>query len=378
MKKITFNVDSVLPQLAQVASVVNSKNTIQILDSVMVETFSDGSTAIFTTSDGEVTLQMKAAVESEEPTKFCVEAKTFLQTLRGLNGRVVTLTLTDESPTIEGKYDNGNFKLPYQDASMFPTPNKFDGEQEERILDAQCFLRAVDMVKFSVASDELRPQMNGVHVDFFADSMVAVASDGHKLAKFSDLSITRTDDKVSEFILPTKPSNLLTSIMQKAVGDVKITFDARMLSVSNSDWKLTTRLIEGRFPNYNSVIPKDLSIEAVVNKENILGALKRVLPLGSSSSEMVVLNFRNNAVIVSAEDIDFSTSASEMIPCEYSGESLRIAFKGSFLAMSVQNIDDELIVFSMSDPSRACVLRPFEQAGQTEFLSLLMPMMLND
>ena len=375
---ITFIVDSILPQLTKVASVVNNKNAIQILDSIMVETFSDGTTAIFTTSDGEVTLQMKADVESEAPVKFCVEAKTFLQTLRGLNGRAVTLSLDEQTHTIKGKYNNGHFSLPYQDAAEYPTPVKFNGEEEEHIIDAQRFIRAVDMVKFSISKEELRPQMNGIHLDFFADSMVAVSSDGHRLAKYADLSVTRNDEKTSEFILPSKPSNLLASIMQKVEGDVKITFDSKMLSVSNSNWKLTTRLIEGRYPNYNSVIPKDNNIEAKVVKEDVMGALKRVLPLGSTSTEMVALTFENGAVTISSEDIDFSTSASETIPCEYNGNKFRIAFKGSFLAASIQNMDSEHICFLLPEPSRSCVLKPSANAPQTEYLSLIMPMMLNN
>lgn len=375
--EVKFAVDSVLSQLTQVASVVNQKNPLPILGSVLICLEKDND-SILTASDGEVTLAAKVAMDCSDSTKICINAKMLLQTLRGLTGREVTLTFdTNGNNIIQGKYNNGTFTLPFDRGEEYPTPTKFDGNESSFIIDAQQLMRSVDMVRFSVASDELRPQMNGVNFDLLNDGLVAAASDGLKLAKFSDFVI-KNDKDTAGFILPTKPCNILTNILQKVEGNVKVAFDSHLLSVNNESFKLSTRLIEGRFPNYNAVIPTNNNIVAIVEKEEILGALKRVMPLGSSTTEMTVLDFNGNQLTVSSENLDFSTSASETISCELNGEQIRIAFKGSFLEQSIQNVLTEKVKLLMSEPSRACVIKPFVEQENTEYLSLLMPMQLNN
>lgn len=375
--EVKFAVDSVLSQLTQVASVVNQKNPLPILGSVLICLEKDKD-SILMASDGEVTLTAKAIVESSDSAKICIDAKMLLQTLRGLTGRDVTLTFdTNGNNIIQGKYNNGTFTLPFDKGDEYPTPTKFDGNESSFIIESQQLLRAVDMVRFSTATDELRPQMNGVNFDLLNEGLVTAASDGSKLAKFSDFAI-KNDKETAGFILPTKPCNILTNILQKVEGNVKVAFDSHLLSVNNESFKLSTRLIEGRFPNYNAVIPKDNNIVAIVDKEEILGALKRVMPLGSSTTEMTVLDFNGNQLTISSENLDFSTSASETISCELNGEQIRIAFKGSFLEQSIQNVLTEKVELLMSEPSRACVIKPFVEQENTEYLSLLMPMMLNN
>lgn len=375
--EIKFNVDSILPQLTQVASVVNPKNALPILGSILI-CFDKDKDAILTASDGEVTLTAKAIVESSDSAKICIDAKMLLQTLRGLTGRDVTLTFdTNGNNIIQGKYNNGTFTLPFDKGDEYPTPTKFDGNESSFIIESQQLLRAVDMVRFSTATDELRPQMNGVNFDLLNEGLVTAASDGSKLAKFSDFAIKNDKDNAG-FILPTKPCNILTNILQKVEGNVKVAFDSHLLSVNNESFKLSTRLIEGRFPNYNAVIPTNNNIVAIVEKNEIIGALKRVMPLGSSTTEMTVLDFNGNQLTISSENLDFSTSASETISCELNGEQIRIAFKGSFLEQSIQNVLTEKVKLLMSEPSRACVIKPFVEQENTEYLSLLMPMMLNN
>lgn len=375
--EVRFVVDSLLSQLAQVASVVNPKNALPILGSILLS-FEKDKDSVISASDGEVTLATKIQVESNETAKICIDAKMLLQTLRGLSGREVTLTFdVNGGNIIQGKYNNGTFTLPFEKGEEYPTPIQFDGNESSFIIDSQQLLRPVDMVRFSVASDELRPQMNGVNFDLLKDGLVTAASDGSKLAKFSDFSIDN-DKGDASFILPTKPCNILTNILQKVEGKVKVSFDSHLLSVNNESFKLSTRLIEGRFPNYNAVIPTNNNIVAIVEKNEIIGALKRVMPLGSSTTEMTVLDFNGNQLTVSSENLDFSTSASETISCDFNGERMRIAFKGSFLEQSIQNVLTEKIKLQMSEPSRACVIKPFVEQENTEYLSLLMPMMLNN
>lgn len=375
--EVKFNVDSVLSQLTQVASVVNPKNALPILGSILLS-FEKDKDSVISASDGEVTLVTKIQVESNETVKICIDAKMLLQTLRGLTGREVTLTFdTNGNNIIQGKYNNGTFTLPFERGEEYPTPTQFDGNESSFIIDAQQLLRSVDMVRFSVASDELRPQMNGVNFDLLKNGLVTAASDGIRLAKFSDFAI-KNDNDIAGFILPTKPCNILTNILQKVEGNVKVAFDSRLLSVNNESFKLSTRLIEGRFPNYNAVIPTNNNIVAIVEKNEIIGALKRVMPLGSSTTKMTVLDFNGNQLTISSENLDFSTSASETISCELNGEQIRIAFKGSFLEQSIQNVLTEKVKLLMSEPSRACVIKPFVEQENTEYLSLLMPMMLNN
>lgn len=386
MKIIKFQTEDFLPSLAMVNTVVLAKNTLPILSDVRIETKADGNGGTYAelmTSDSETWLQMKAPLaEAEVGIVICIEAKGLLQALRNLGGKPVTMEIDDSKHIVKCDYGNGHFSLPYEDAQDFPLPMAAPDGAKTKLMDAKKMLTAIEKAGFATANDELRPVMNGVHFDFYPYGMVTCATDGHKLAKYTDLTITFDGDAnpvIDGYTLPKKPCHTLISVLANTVaGDVKISFNDRLVAVNNTMFKMTTRLIEGRYPNYDAVIPKENNKIALVDKAAFVSALKRVLPMGNSNSELVALGFNSGNMTISAEDFDFSKSASEDVCCDYTQEPFSIGFKGSVLLQMLQNIDGDVVKLAMSDASRAGVISEDKSHECYDYTSIIMPMLLNN
>ena len=171
---------------------------------------------------------------------------------------------------------------------------------------------------------------------------------------------------------------MLKDILTKEGGDAVIRFDESYAEIAVENYILSCRLIEGRYPNYNSVIPNDNPYRVTIDRQAFIGALRRVLVFASSSTSLVKLRIESNTLLVSAQDIDFSTSAEEKIMCEYEGSPMNIGFKGPFLIDILNGISSSEVILELADPSRAGVVVPAEQDADEDLLMLLMPMMLND
>lgn len=218
--------------------------------------------------------------------------------------------------------------------------------------------------------------MNGIYFDITTDDLTFVASDGHKLVKFKTVSALGSER--ASFILPKKPANLLRTILTKETEDVTISFDENNAYIKMASYTMTCRFIEGRYPNYNSVIPQNNPNKIVLDRLAFLNALKRVSVFSNPASSLVKLQLSGSQVLVSAQDIDFSTAAEETITCQYEGTEMNIGFKSNFLIEILNNIPSVEVSFELSDPSRAGLIFPVEKDEEEDLLMLLMPMMLND
>lgn len=379
--KLVFEVDSILPRLAQCVSIVNTKNSLPILSDLFIETNDLQGDIVITASDSETWLSVKAdVVEADKGIRFCIGASDFYKALSNLKGKTIEMVIDESTHVVTCSHGKGHFSLPYDDANEFPKATPIDDDSETvttKVIDGSRVLRSLEKAGFAVANDELRPIMNGVHFDFLGNMMVTVATDGHKLAKYSDMTI-QGDMTPSGFTLPKKPSTTLMNILSGYDGNIKVVFNDRAVVVNNKDFKMTTRLIEGHYPNYDSVIPKDNEIEVTVSKQDFVSALKRVLPMSNTSSELVSVKLSMGLLTLAAVDFDFSKSASEDIECDYSGAELAIGFKGSTMLSVAQNIDGEQIKIALKDPSRAGLFTPAKDGETTAYVSLLMPMLIQN
>ena len=218
--------------------------------------------------------------------------------------------------------------------------------------------------------------MNGIYFDITTDDITMVASDGHKLVRCKTLAAHGNER--AAFILPKKPANLLKNLLAKEQGQVVIEFDERNAVFTLEGYRMVCRLIEGRYPNYNSVIPQNNPYKVTVDRQSLIGALRRVSIFSSQASSLIKLRLSKNQITISAQDIDFSTSAEETQICQYDGNDMSIGFKSTFLLDILNNISAEEVVIELADPSRAGVIIPVEQEENEDLLMLLMPMMLND
>ena len=361
--------------LQAISRVINSKNTLPILDCLLFE-LKDGTLSV-TASDSETTMVTKVEVnESDSDGRFAVAAKTILDALKEISEQPLTFEVDMNSLEIKVSYQNGKYSLMGQNADEFPLSVAL-GENVVRVeIDAQILLGGINRAVFATADDELRPVMNGIYFDITTDDITMVASDGHKLVRYKTLS-TKGSERAA-FILPKKPANLVKNLLSKENGKVIIEFDERNATFTLEKFSMSCRLIEGRYPNYNSVIPQNNPYKVTVDRLQLIGALRRVSIFSSQASSLIKLRLQENQIQVSAQDIDFSTSAEETVICQYDGNPMSIGFKSTFLIDILNNIAATDIVVELTDPSRAGVIVQVEQDENEDILMLLMPMMLND
>ena len=361
--------------LQAISRVINSKNALPILDCFLFE-LKDGVLSV-TVSDSETTMRTSLEViESDVDGRFAIVARTLLDALKEIPEQPLSFDVNISSLEIMVQYQNGKYHLMGQNADEFPTPITLGDNAVHVDMSAQILLDGINRAVFATADDELRPVMNGVYFDITTEDITMVASDGHKLVRCKTLAAK--GDERAAFILPKKPAVLLKNLLAREQGNVMIAFDERNAMFVLENYHMVCRLIEGRYPNYNSVIPQNNPYKVTVDRLQLMGALRRVSIFSSQASSLIKLHMEKNLIMVSAQDIDFSTSAEETLACQYAGNTMSIGFNSTFLIDILGNISSEEVVIELADPSRAGVITPMEQEENEELLMLLMPMMLND
>lgn len=362
--------------LQAVSRVINSKNALPILDCFLFD-LQEGTLSV-TASDSETTMVTSLEVnESDADGRFAVTAKTLLDALKEIPEQPLAFDVNIETLEINVQYQNGKYSLMGQNADEFPQLTQLGGNAVHVEIDAEVLLNGINRSVFATGDDELlRPVMTGIYFDITTDDITMVASDGHKLVRCKTLA-ARGNERAA-FILPKKPANLMKNLLAREQGTVTIEFDERNAVFTLENYRMVCRLIEGRYPNYNSVIPQNNPYKVTVDRQSLIGALRRVSIFSSQASSLIKLRLSRNQITISAQDIDFSTSAEETQNCQYDGNDMSIGFKSTFLLDILNNISAEEVVIELADPSRAGVIIPAEQEEKEDLLMLLMPMMLND
>ena len=356
-------------RLAALSRVINSKNSLPILGDFLFEII-DGRLHL-TASDSEVMMKtMLELAESDSDGRFCVGNHDLLEAVKGISEQPITFEVDQTANIARISYQNGMFSLPVENADEFPQPQQIGDEATTITIATSLLAENITRSLFATAQDELRPVMNGLYFDLTPDCLAIVASDGHKLVRNKVLSIR--SEQPAAFILPKKPATLLKGVLGKQGGDVVIRFDERNAEI------IFCRLIEGRYPNYNSVIQQSNPNQLTVDRQGLLAALRRVQPFSNESSNLIRFHVENGTLQLDAEDYDFSKTATERMSCDYNGMPMSIGFKGSSFIEILSNFDCEQVVIQLADPSRAGLVLPSEQPENQDVLMLMMPMLIND
>ena len=373
--RFTLSSTALSSRLQTLARVINSKNSLPILDSFLFEVHDQQ--LFITASDSENVMKSSLALdECDGEGSFAVPNRTLLDAVKELAEQPLTFDVNTDSYAITIIYQNGVYKFTAQNANEYPRAQQIPDGATVISLDSATLSNNISRSLFATAQDELRPVMNGIYFDLTSESLSVVASDGHKLVRNKNFSIK--SDSPASFILPKKPATLLKNVLAKDGGDVVIKFNDRSAEITFAEGSLACRLIDGRYPNYNSVIPQNNPNHLTIDRRSLIGALRRVLPFASESSQLIRFHLEAGKVELSSEDIDFATSAKEVITCEYAGQSMNIGFKGSSLSEILNNLEGDDVVIELADPSRAGIIVPAVQPENEDVLMLIMPMLLND
>ncbi|HRZ97161.1 MAG TPA: DNA polymerase III subunit beta [Paludibacter sp.] len=369
-----------LSHLQAISRVINNKNSLPILDNFLLHI--EGNTLTMTASDIETTLITSMEIENAEGEgKVAVASRLLLDTLREFPEQPLTFTINDSNLAMVIYSSNGSYNFIGQNGDEYPRLPQIQDNARVLTLPVSQLSAGISKTLFCTAEDELRPVMNGIFFDIMRDDLTMVATDAHKLVRFktTHTSITLGEEEENvNFILPKKPANMLKNILPKESGEVEIKFDSKNAYFKLSNYTMICRQVEGRFPNYNGVIPKSNAYKIIIDRLSLLNALKRVSVFSNQGSNLVKLDFAENQIHISAQDIDFSISAEETINCQFEGDPIKIGFKSAFLIEILNNINASEVILEMTDPSRAGLILPFENDANEEILMLLMPMLLND
>ncbi len=374
--KFVVSSTELLGHLQGISKVISTKNTLPILDNFLFKL--EGNRLEITASDLESTLITGMNLENTDGEgSIAIPARILLDTLKEFSDQPLTFEINSDTLAVVISSEKGKFSIVGQNGIDFPVlPAIKDDKKFSFVVTSEVLLSGITKTLFATADDELRPVMGGIFVEAGTDGLTFVASDAHKLVRYK-----RTDAKAddnSSFILPKKPASLLKNILPREESNVAIDFDDKNAFFTFAEFKVVCRLVEGNYPNYNSVIPSNNPRKVTIDRIELSNTLKRVSVFSNQASNLVKLELTGNQIKVSAQDIDFSISAYERINCQYEGEEMEIGFKSVFMLEILANISSQDVIVELADPSRAGLFLPSENESESEdLLMLLMPMMIN-
>ena len=373
--RFTLSSTALSSKLVALSRVINSKNALPILGDFVFDI--NGQTLSLTASDSENTMQTTVELtECDGDGRFAIGNHDLLEAVKGFSEQPITFDADLQTKIAKISYQNGLFSLPIESADEYPIAQTVGDGATTIVISNQLLNENINRSIFATAQDELRPVMNGIYFDLTPDCLAVVASDGHKLVRNKIYTIK--SDQPAAFILPKKPAGLLKNLLGKDGGDVVIRFDERNAEINYGDGIIQCRLIEGRYPNYNSVIPQNNPNELRADRNGLLAALRRVQPFANESSNLIRFHVEGSTLQLDAEDYDFSKTATERMTCDYSGQPMSIGFKGSSFIEILSNFDCPEVIIQLADPSRAGLVLPSEQPDGQDVLMLMMPMLIND
>jgi DNA polymerase-3 subunit beta len=375
MKFVVSSID-LLNHLQGLSRVISSKNTLPILDNFLFKL--DGKTLEITASDLETTMVTTMELENTDGSgSIAIPAKLITDSLREFPDQPLTFTINTDTYAVTISSENGQFSVVGQHGEDFPQLPKIKPERSVSLqISATSLVTGITNTLFATADDELRPVMNGIFMELSPADITFVASDAHKLVRYKRKDVNA--DASASFILPKKPAGLLKNLLSKGHEQVTIEFDDKNAFFTLPNYQVVCRLVEGNSPSYNSVIPPNNPNKLIIDRIKLLNTIRRVSVFSNQASNLVRLSLKGNRLTVSAQDIDFATSAVEDVTCQYNGDELEIGFKSTFMVEILGNIQSTEVSIELSDASRAGLFIPFDKENENEdVLMLLMPMMIN-
>ncbi len=373
LMKFIVNSTALLRELQKLNGVISSNNTLPILDNFLFDINSNNMTII--ASDLETTMMSTISVEADVDGKITIPARILIDTLKTFSNQPLTFIVNTETFGIEMSSEMGNYKLAGQNANEFPKTPKLNGSSITTFK-GDILANAINKTLFASGNDELRPVMSGMFCELSSEQITFVATDAHKLVKH-----TRTDissDKTASFILPKKPLTILKNNISDD-ADIKLEFNDTNALFTFNNITIICRLIDGKYPNYEAVIPKENPNKLTIETASLLSSIKRVSIYANKTTHQIRLKIAGSELQITSEDLDFANKAEERLSCQYEGTDMEIGFNSKFVIDMLNNIGAEQISLEMSAPNRAGIILPLDGLEEGEnTLMLVMPVMLNN
>ena len=372
--KFTVSSSALLSILSITGKVINNKSSLPILEHFLME-LKDGVLRV-TASDSETTLIGTLEVENvEREGMVAAPAKVLLDVLKECSEMPLTFDVNDNTWEIKITWHSGGSSVPGANPVSYPTSKTLADDKTEITLDVDTLVNGINKTIFATADDDFKPMMNGVFFNIEQSGITYVATDGHKLVKFTT---EHENNNSASFILPKKPANLLKALLLKEEDDVTVSFDKSNAVFTLKNYILICRLIEGDYPNYNAVIPAANPNKILIDRIEFLNGIKRVAVCANSATNLIRLDVADNKLTLTAQDVNFYVSANESLNCSYDGTPISIGFKSIFLVEILSNIETPTVLVELADSTRAGVFKPvYDDVQSSATLMLLMPMIIS-
>ena len=375
--KFTISATELNAKLIALAKVMNSKVALPIYSTFLLE-LKDGVLRI-TASDMDCSrcstlpvIDMDGANGHSE--SICVTASFLLDWLKNLGDQPVTFEADEENLSVVIRYNNGQFDMVGFPAKDYALPGTM-GKSVQVTIEASVLNDSIGKSLYAVGNDDLRPIFCGIYFTKKGDELQCAATNGSMLVR----NIYKVEDDGQEynFLLHSRAAKIVRSMTSKSDEKVQVFITDREMAFQTETDYFRTRLIEGRYPNYNAVIPTDSDKKAILDKNELLAAVRRVSVFADKARCEVVMNFSGLSLVLSGKDIDYSTHAEEMVFCAYQGGNLRISFKAEFLKQTLENITTKEVQFQLSTQERAGVITLVTDDDQMATVALIMPILLS-
>ena len=363
--KITLNSSLLLKKIQLLGAVINSSNTLSILDNFLFDV--KNNELKITASDLETTMSTTLEVESVTDVMIALPAKMLIDILKTLPEQPLVFEVLQNN-TIEISSNLGKYNIAYAAGDEYPKEVALK-EPSTTLIPAKVLATAISKTIFATGNDDLRPVMCGVLFQLSTTGLTFVATDAHKLVKYQRTDLTSTED--SQFIMPKKPLNVLKGVLVGLDNEVKIEYNQSNATFTFADYVLSCRLIDGKYPNYEAVIPKENPNKLIIDRIQFLNSLKCVSIFSSKQTHQVALNVAGMELKISAEDVDYSNKGDETLICNYQGDDMTIGFNSKFLIEMLINLSCTEIQLEMSVPSRAGILSPIDRTSEGEIITML-------
>lgn len=373
--KFIISSSTLLKALQTVNGVILANNTLPILDNFLFE-LSEGQLKI-TASDLETTMMVTAAPDmAEEFGSIAVPAKILIETLKTFSNIPISFSSHPDTFGIVIATEEGNFKIAGQDADEFPKQPDMPNTTSIT-LNSGFLASAIHYTILATGNDELRPVMSGVYCELNEEGVTFVATDAHKLVRYRRTDVHTGVD--ASFILPKKPLHQLRNALADLDEPVTIEYNEKNAFFAFHNINLYCRLIDGKYPNYEVVIPKDNPNKLIVDRLQLVNSLRRVGIFANQSTQQIRFKISGKELVLSAEDVDYANEGKERLNCSYEGDDMEIGFSSRFMYELVNNIEGEQVLVELSNPNRAGLISPANPTDTAEsLLMLIMPVMLNN
>lgn len=373
--KFTVSSSLLLSRLQMVGKVISSKNTMAILDNFLLQV--NGNTLTITASDLETTLTTSIEIDNQEGNiTIALPGKLLMDSLKEFPEQPLCFDINPENLAVVFRTETGSYNFIGHNGNEYPKAPALKEENFKCTIDASVLGAGVGKTAFAAATEDLRPTMTGIYFHFNNNGVTFVATDAHKLVRLINNTV-KTDAEAS-FILPRKSANMVKNLVASEKGDVQVSFDDKNIIFEMPSYHMICRQIEGRFPNYNGVIPQNNPYEIILDRHQFISSIKRIIAFANQGTYLIKLSISTGKMTLSAQDIDFSISAQETIPCQFEGEPINIGFKAPLLVDILNGISSNEVRLQLADPSRAGIILPLENEENEDMLTLLMPMLINE